>query len=109
MPDGQDVLRRCAVESGPEFCEGKPILAPLKCKTPLFLHSCALNHNMYITFFTLFTCVCMSLEGVVKITVGGRITLPKDIRKELGWRSGLKLKVLLEGRRVILELTEAAE
>ncbi|MBA7620102.1 hypothetical protein ES703_27446 [subsurface metagenome] len=62
-----------------------------------------------MTFSTFFTCVGMSLEDVVKITVGGRITLPKDIRKKLGWRPGLKLRVLLEGQRVILESTEEAE
>jgi len=51
----------------------------------------------------------MSLEGVVKITVGGRITLPKETREALGWILGTKLKVILEGQRVILESTEEAE
>jgi len=51
----------------------------------------------------------MSLEGVVKITIGGRITLPKETREALGWSPGLKLKVFLEGQRVILESAEEDE
>ena len=45
----------------------------------------------------------MSLEDIVKITVGGRITLPKDTRDELGWIEGTRLRVLREGERLILE------
>lgn len=39
----------------------------------------------------------------MKITVGGRITLPKDTRDELGWIEGTRLRVLREGERLILE------
>lgn len=49
----------------------------------------------------------MSLEGVVKITVGGRITLPKDTRDTLGWVIGTKLRVIRDEEKVILESVEA--
>ena len=33
----------------------------------------------------------------------GRIVIPKELRKKLGWVEGTKLKVIIEGKRVILE------
>ena len=51
----------------------------------------------------------MSLEDVVKITVGGRITLPKETREALGWVLGTKLKVILQGHRVILVSVKESE
>lgn len=49
----------------------------------------------------------MSVEGIVKITVGGRITLPKDTRDALGWVPGMKLRVIRDEEKVILESVEA--
>ena len=63
-----------------------------------------------ITKFTFFTYVgYMLLEQIVKITVGGRITIPKDTRKKLGWVQGTRLRVLLDGGQVILEPASGAK
>ena len=45
----------------------------------------------------------MTLEQIVKITVGGRITIPKETMKKLGWIQGTRLRVLRTGEQVILE------
>ena len=45
----------------------------------------------------------MTLEQIVKITVGGRITIPKETMQKLGWIQGTKLRVLRTGKQVILE------
>lgn len=45
----------------------------------------------------------MTLEQLVKITVGGRITIPKETMLKLGWIQGTKLRVLRTGKQVILE------
>ena len=42
------------------------------------------------------------LEAVVKLT-GNRVVIPKDVCRKLGWKPGIKLKVLTNGKRVILE------
>ena len=46
----------------------------------------------------------MELEAVVKLS-GNRVVIPKDVCRKLGWKSGMKLKVLTDGKRVILEPT----
>lgn len=38
-----------------------------------------------------------------KVTKAGRVVIPKELREELGWVEGTKLKVIIEGKRVILE------
>lgn len=45
----------------------------------------------------------MSLEAIIKVTKGGRIVIPKELREKLGWAEGTKLKVIIEGKRVTLE------
>ena len=45
----------------------------------------------------------MTLEQIVKITVGGRITIPKETLEKMGWIQGTKLRVLRTGEQVILE------
>ena len=45
----------------------------------------------------------MALEQIVKITVGGRITIPKETMEKLGWIQGTRLRVLRDGEQVILE------
>ncbi len=45
----------------------------------------------------------MTLEQIVKITVGGRITIPKKTLEKMGWIQGTKLRVLRTGEQVILE------
>ena len=45
------------------------------------------------------------LEAVVKLT-GNRVVIPKDVCRKLGWKPGMKLKVLVDDKnRVILEPT----
>ena len=51
----------------------------------------------------------MSLEQVVKITVGGRITIPKETLEKLRWIQGTRLRVLRNGERVILEAASGAK
>lgn len=45
----------------------------------------------------------MPLEAIVKVTKAGRIVIPKELREKLSWVEGTKLKVIIEGKRVILE------
>ena len=45
----------------------------------------------------------MTLEQIVNITVGGRITIPKETLDKLGWIQGTKLRVLRTEKQVILE------
>ncbi len=50
--------------------------------------------------------VTIVIEGIVKITVGGRITLPKETRDALGWVKDTKLRVIRDEGKVILESVE---
>lgn len=45
----------------------------------------------------------MSLEAVIRVAKAGRVVIPKALRERLGWEEGVKLKVTVEGSRVILE------
>lgn len=46
---------------------------------------------------------------IVKMHVGNRIAIPKEFRDALGWVQGMKLRVIREEEKVILELVRGAE
>jgi|YelNatPaOPRAMG01_1025707.scaffolds.fasta_scaffold455986_1 AbrB family looped-hinge helix DNA binding protein len=48
----------------------------------------------------------MKLVDIAKVTVGGRVTLPRVIRTSLGIKEGDRVKVYINERRIILEKLE---
>lgn len=45
----------------------------------------------------------MEIVQIIKVVSQGRITLPAEVRNRLGWDYGTKLRVFIEGKKVVLE------
>ncbi len=45
----------------------------------------------------------MELVAIVKVTVNGRLTLPKEVRERLSIKDGDRLKVYVTEGKIILE------
>ncbi len=43
---------------------------------------------------------------LITIDSNGRITLPSDIRKELGWKEGDQVMVIREGEKIVVYAVE---
>jgi len=48
----------------------------------------------------------MKLVDVTKVTIGGRVTIPKLIRTSLGIKEGDRVKMYINERKIIVEKLE---